>query len=128
MLTKLLGMVKPATPQKRMWRQGDVFVIEVPQTAGADKIPQPPILARGEVTGHAHRIAEMAAAMVYRIAAKPQNRRNAFGLTDDTFLEVTADSATLVHEEHGPIEIPRGNYVVRIQREYTPQQIVRVVD
>jgi hypothetical protein len=39
---------------------------------------------------------------------------------------VLADSATVTHEEHGPITLPRGTYRVWRQREYSPEAI-RVV-
>jgi len=98
-----------------MWRHGDVLIgrcAEIPP--GARPTPQL-VLARGEVTGHAHRILEPGAAVLFK---------------DDTgdFLEVTADQATLVHEEHDAISLPRGTYRVWFQREYSPQEIRRVVD
>lgn len=70
---------------------------------------------RGEATGHSHRIGEAGAAVVY-------------DTVDDMFLEITAALGTLVHEEHGPIQLPQGVYRVWTQREYTPARIVRVVD
>ncbi|BBO34340.1 hypothetical protein PLANPX_3952 [Lacipirellula parvula] len=42
------------------------------------------------------------------------------------FLNVTQSVATLVHQEHGPIELQAGYYQVWRQREYTPAEI-RVV-
>jgi hypothetical protein len=44
------------------------------------------------------------------------------------FLEVTANEATLVHDEHSPVKLPHGTYEIRIQREYTPKEIRRVAD
>ena len=46
----------------------------------------------------------------------------------ERFLEVTAERATLVHQEHAAIELPKGTYRVWIQREYSPEEIRRVVD
>jgi hypothetical protein len=43
-------------------------------------------------------------------------------------MEVEGDSATVLHEEHGPITVPKGRYTIRIQRQYTPKEIVRVID
>lgn len=98
-----------------MWRHGDVFIEackRIPETA--KKLPHC-ILAKGEITGHAHRIDQRGAAELFR--------------NDDIlFLTVTADEATVVHEEHAPITLKRGNYRVWIQREYTPEEIRRVVD
>ncbi len=98
-----------------MWRHGDVFVQKasrIPETAS--ELPHT-ILAKGELTGHAHRVEPRGAATLYRAS-------------ESMFLRVSADSASLVHEEHAPITLERGNYRVWIQREYSPQEIRRVVD
>ncbi|RYD72011.1 MAG: hypothetical protein EOP84_23900 [Verrucomicrobiaceae bacterium] len=73
------------------------------------------VLAQGEATGHAHRLAKTEAGEVFTVDGQ-------------MFIDVIEESATIVHEEHGPITLPRGCYEVRIQREYTPQGIRRVYD
>lgn len=103
------------------FRQGDVF-IEAVDLVPAEAEPVVPdggqlILAYGEVTGHSHRIA---AGPTVRLLAVP-------GL-DDRFLEIGGDGAEVRHEEHAPIPLPPGRYRVRIQREYVPGAIRRVVD
>jgi hypothetical protein len=98
-----------------LWRHGDVLVaqaIELPKDA---KLQSHLILAKGEVTGHAHRIAEPHAAQLWEFAGA-------------LFLKVIAEKATLVHEEHNPIVLPQGTYRVWMQREYSPAEIRRVVD
>lgn len=37
------------------------------------------------------------------------------------YLKVFSPTALLTHEEHNPISIPQGDWMVRIQREYEPQ-------
>lgn len=109
-ILKKAAKVKPP----KVWRQGDVFIIstdEIP--AGAT--PRKPVLAEGEVTGHAHRLADSRHAGV-------------LGFDGQLFLSVSGDEATVMHEEHGPVTVPRGSYVIRIQREYHPKEIRRVVD
>ena len=107
----------PATksgPPPRVWRQGDVFIISadrIPDDAG----PRRPVLAEGEVTGHAHRLDSTEKAAVLG---------NSAGL----FLRVFGEEVTVTHEEHGPVTIPQGEYLVRIQREYHPAEIRRVID
>ena len=98
-----------------MWRHGDVLIASVDAIPDSAKPQLHTILARGEVTGHAHRIAEPGAAQLWEHG----------GLL---YLRVFADSATLVHEEHRAISLPRGSYRVWMQREYTPAEIRRVVD
>jgi hypothetical protein len=98
-----------------MWRHGDVLIQkcgEVPNTAA--ELPHC-ILAKGELTGHAHRVEPRGAAMLFRDR-------------DSLFLRVTGPAAQLVHEEHATITLDPGNYRVWIQREYSPEAIRRVVD
>ena len=112
MFAKLFGQFR--RPAGQIWRQGDVFL--VPAAAlPTDATGHRPVLAEGELTGHAHRLADPSKAQV-------------FSTSEGLFLQVVADSATVVHEEHGPITVPRGTYSVRIQREYHPKEIRRVVD
>lgn len=98
------------------YRQGDVFLIPVKKLPAPDqRSGHRPVLAEGEVTGHAHRFAAAGETEV-------------FTATGQMYVEVLAATATLSHEEHGPIALPRGGYEVRIQREYTPKGIQRVYD
>lgn len=98
-----------------MWRHGDVLL------ATAETIPEEArrlhhtTLAYGELTGHSHRIKEAKAAELYALAGQ-------------LFLKVIADRATLIHEEHGPIELKPGIYRVWMQREYSPEAIRRIID
>lgn len=98
-----------------VWRQGDVFVVAVDGLPRGRRESHSLVLAQGEITGHAHRIAENDAASASLIDKR-------------LFLEVTKDTATLTHDEHAPIALPRGTYEIRIQREYAPAEIRRVVD
>jgi hypothetical protein len=98
-----------------MWRHGDVFIqacTAIP--ASATRLPHL-ILAKGELTGHAHRIAEREAAELFRHE-------------DTLYLQVTGERATITHEEHSAIALKKGTYRVWIQREYSPQEIRRVLD
>lgn len=104
-----------------LYRHGDVLLQAIP--APSDPLFRQPhlTLAHGEVTGHTHRIAEAHAALLYAPTPTPQNGR-------EQFLQVTADHATLIHEEHGPIRLPAGWYRVWQQREYTPGSVRTVLD
>lgn len=62
-------------------------------------------LAEGEVTGHTH-VAQA---------------EDAWVSGDDEERELAAPSGTTVtHEEHGPINLPPGDYDIRRQREIDP--------
>ena len=86
-----------------MYRQGDVLLVakEIPLAGLKEKDN---VLARGEATGHSHRIE---GAKVY--------------VTEDGMQVVQVErAARLVHEEHGEMAIPHGTYEVVLQQEYMP--------
>jgi hypothetical protein len=111
-----------------MYRQGDVLILFLPMPHLAEKMTPAPleagrvVLAHGEVTGHAH-----------AITVNP-DRPNAlmYGTNPDTdrFLDVLTEAGVdLTHEEHDTIHLPQGQFLVRIQREYTPSEgSIRVAD
>ena len=98
-----------------LYRHGDLLVSSVDAVPPDARRLQHLVLAQGELTGHSHRIAERDAATLH----ESSNR---------LYMVVTARSATLVHQEHGPIELPTGIYQVWRQREYTPAEIRTVRD
>ena len=98
-----------------LYRHGDVLIATVPNLPTQANKRGGTILARGEITGHSHRVQEIGAAQLYDFKL-------------ETYLEVKASIATLVHEEHKPIKLPKGIYRVWMQREYTPTAIVTVRD
>jgi hypothetical protein len=98
-----------------MWRHGDVLIQACKKIPDSAQLLPHLILARGEITGHAHRIRE-------------RDGVELFNAGDEMFLRVSAKIATIIHEEHAPIELSQGIYRVWIQREYTPKEIRRVLD
>lgn len=86
-------------------RQGDVLLKSINQIAGKKLTHL--TLAKGEVTGHSHRISEGQAELYQH--------------GEVLYLKVLSDTAKLIHEEHQTILIPQGNWLIRIQREYEPQ-------
>ena len=76
-----------------------------------------PVLAFGEVTGHKHQIhmkdmldkAEVTLYMGY-------NRKAGVNVPDA--FEVREETVILTHEEHNPLELPPGKYMVRIVQEF----------
>lgn len=97
-----------------LYRHGDVLVQKVDGLPAAHPRPGA-TLARGEVTGHSHRFRDPASVQLYQA-----------GL--ETYVEVLAGAADLIHEEHRTITLERGLYRVWMQREYSPQAIRRVLD
>ena len=68
---------------------------------------QSTILVEGELTGHSHRIRDHRTATVFEAGGQ-------------LYVDVLAERAEIVHEEHGTIELNRGTYRVWRQREYDP--------
>ena len=104
----------------KQYRQGDVFLVEIDQPSRTGKPINPEdariILARGELSGHAH-------------AIQDSNGRGKFfeGAGDRRYLLMT-EIGRLDHEEHGAIVLEPGWYEVRRQREYDPMGAVSTDD
>ena len=111
------------------FRQGDVFVERVEDGElpdGAVELARDNgrvVLAYGEVTGHAHAIAERTATLF----SKPDNQDRwlVIGWADGV---PEGSAATIRHEEHAPISLAPGLYRITHQREYAPGEIRRVAD
>jgi hypothetical protein len=99
-----------------IYRQGDVLIRRIKSLPAQKAQPRlTGILAYGEVTGHAHRLEDLAKAEVLEVGK---------GL----YLRVGEEGVRVIHEEHAPVELPAGNYEIEIQREYTPAEIRNVAD
>jgi hypothetical protein len=98
-----------------LFRQGDVLL--VPVTEIPDGRPIAPeggrlVLARGEVTGHHHSVAEEHGELI--------------DAAEGVFLRIMAPTP-LEHQEHGAITLEPGAYRVFRQREYAPGAVDRMV-
>ena len=102
--------------KQKIYRQGDVLIRAVKSVPAGERLPiADGVLAHGEVTGHAHRISDLAAAEL-------------FSCGNGRFMSVSDVGVSILHEEHGPIELPVGDYEVVIQREYSPLEVRNVAD
>ena len=90
-----------------LYQQGDVLIERVeaiPETKKASKkINGRYILAEGEVTGHAHAVVDPGVKL--------------FEVGNEKFLSASK-KFTVVHEEHKNITVPKGDYKIRIVKEY----------
>lgn len=107
-------------PKPFMVRQGDVLIVAAPANpALGELVPRDKgriVLAYGEATGHAHAIMDHEA----ELRTLPN--------TDDRFLRIMATSGVkLQHEEHTALVLPKGDYIVRRQREHVPNALPRYV-
>ena len=100
-------------------RQGDVFVElikAIPEGAQPVGRDGDVILAYGEATGHAHRI------------AAPPDAVDVLQEAERIILNVHRP-VTITHEEHGPVTLQPGVYASYVQREYDDIEAERrVVD
>lgn len=110
-----------------MLRQGDVFIVPLSKIppdqiqyptipAEAKPVPAGPhgiLLADGKATGNKHRIDSASAALFLHDGVR-------FLRADET--------VQLVHEEHGTIEIPAGEYRVSGHHEAAPGELPRQVE
>jgi hypothetical protein len=90
-----------------LWRQGDIYIESVASIPMEATERDNAVLADGELTGHQHRFRDIQSAIVYEDRGQ-------------LFVNVLAESADVVHEEHGTIHLKRGFYRVWRQREYDP--------
>lgn len=99
-----------------MYRQGDLLFLPFEPDFPFNhyklgKTVTDGVLAEGEATGHAHRIAP---------GDLKQGKASIYALGPETsVVEVHAD-VQVTHEEHEAVTLPRGVWEVRRQREYTP--------
>lgn len=94
------------------YRHGDVIIKQVAEVKG--KKLKHLRLAEGEVSGHAHRITEGDAELYEHKGI--------------LYLRIKSEKASLTHEEHKMIELPKGDYEIKIQREYEPGGWANVSD
>lgn len=105
-------------------RQGDVLLVpvdSVPKNAVRQEVKgESLIVQEGEVTGHHHAV-RTGDCTLYTLEAT--------GTTDavERFLSVNR-ATVMTHQEHSALIIAPGDYEVRIQREYAPEEIHQVAD
>lgn len=100
--------------KKVNYRHGDVLIIAV------NEIPDKAIkqndltLARGEQTGHHHTIVEgMGERLIFN---------------DEMYLRIQSDIAKIDHPEHGLKTLIKGNYKIKIRRQWQEDGWYKVID
>ena len=104
---------------RKLYAQGDVLIERV-DAAPEDGTPiaRDPdgavVLARGEITGHRHAIYGSPNVAMFRDDALARAMPNLYIGN----LKIVGDGVVVKHEEHAPIDLPPGDYVVRQQRRH----------
>ena len=75
------------------------------------------IVAFGEVTGHKHQVNMENMAKEAGVSLS-MGWRGTAGVDVPEGFQVKGNVVTITHEEHDPIDLPPGNYIVRIVREF----------
>jgi len=102
-----------AQTTRPFWRQGDIFFVKLDvaptplEGEGANPVKSG-IIARGEETGHMHRVSTSSLAAGAALVLSGGSM----------YLRASEAGATIVHDEHGPIQLPMGIYAVLNQREF----------
>lgn len=111
-----------------MFRQGDVLVVRADAAHAGAEIPRDAgrvVLAYGELTGHTHAITTKA---VHLHRPEREATQQELIVLAERVLRIGRGGAALEHEEHATIRLPAGTYIVRQQREYSPQALRSVAD
>jgi len=98
----------------KVYRQGDVLLKEIRAIPENAKPVNDLVLALGEATGHSHRLSGKTVQV--------------FQGSDGKKFVRAGTETVLVHDEHKHIPLMEGLYEVKLQREYSPQEIRRVQD
>jgi len=86
---------------KKQYRQGDYLFEKVSGLPEKRTLKADRVVGEGEVTGHRHQVV----------------RGRLWDADGELFVESLGD-AVVVHEEHGPIELPTGVFKVIRQKEF----------
>jgi hypothetical protein len=112
--------MEEANRSKPFWRQGDIYFVKLDKEIDSAKgTPvKNGIIAKGETTGHAHRVSpsSIAAGALLSLVGRSMYFRS------------PEAGATIVHDEHRPIELPAGSYAVVPQREFDGLRWRQVLD
>lgn len=107
---------------RALYAQGDILIERVADTTTEKwrTVAADPdgavVLGRGEESGHRHAIYGGGAKLLQ------QPSQSGTWIPDGLYvghLNVEADAVKLSHEEHAPIDLPKGTYLVRRQRQFS---------
>lgn len=116
-------------------RQGDVLIMrDDALKSGKEIAPEGGrlVLATGETSFHCHAV-DAKRAKLFELAQREENVEAALDrclqVIETTLMRVeSTQSRAHQDERHTPIELPPGNYRVRVMREYDPRMLRSVAD
>jgi len=116
--------------QQTHYRQGDVLIeriATIPTTATKQKPAKRVILAHGEVTGHHHCLETADTADWWKEGEIAPTLEKPSVLAGEIFVTLPV-GGVVTHDEHSKIKLPKGNYRITRQREYSPEATRNVAD
>jgi len=87
-----------------LYQQGDVLFYRIEKTPTGGRAKTDGVIAEGEATGHHHAVVNTDGVELVEV--------------DGTLYLKAGAEATVKHEEHKPVVLPKGNYRIGIVREY----------
>ena len=105
---------------KPFWRQGDIYFVKLDEEIDSENATpvKNGIIAKGETTGHAHRVSPSSLAQGALLMLVGRSM----------LLRSPEAGTTIVHDEHGPILLPAGAYAVVPQQEFDGLRWRQVLD
>lgn len=113
---------------RELFAQGDLLIERVHDREATGRVLPPAadgahVLAEGELTGHRHAIHEQV--VMFRDDGLARD------IPADLYIghvRVGDEGAKVIHQEHAPIELEKGTYRLRRQRELGPAEARVVLD
>lgn len=104
------------------YRQGDLLLIKADEIPKSAKPKKTNIIIEGEATGHAHRLQNGQILI-------SKKKDSTFPYEEHETMWIKAlKGAVIVHEEHGPIPLEIGLYMIVRQREWDDEKERLVLD
>tara|TARA_A100001037_G_scaffold281794_1_gene285814 strand:- start:500 stop:859 length:360 start_codon:yes stop_codon:yes gene_type:complete len=109
-----------------MYRHGDLLITRINAVPhSAISIPGK-VIAKGEVTGHKHRLVGQATVRVLegsengtKDTIMKRVKNGSINIFPELYFSASED-VKLVHQEHKTLELPSGSYKVTKEREFNP--------
>lgn len=105
-------------------RQGEILIFRIPEKK-ANRLKEglkliEPVIREGEKSGHKHELEGQAS-----LFGESENQE---AKDKGMVLEVGAEGAELKHPEHETVKLPKGQYDVKIQKEYDEKKEKKAKD
>ncbi len=118
----------------KCYRQGELLFIKVADIKALElktigEVIPDKVIREGEVSGHKHEVKSPGAVLLKKrnVRSFYQNDTT-FNLPEGQMFLRSDNSISITHPEHKTLTLEKGDYVVRIQNEYTENGNVNVAD